>query len=414
MGQFRAIGLVVVAALSIGAARPQTREHLPEHWVGSWASSQLVPDAQNALPDSDLGDATLRQVVRLSIGGGRFRLLLSNAFGARPLVIDAAHIALAASADSPRLRPGTGRALSFDGRAEVTIPAGASYWSDPVALDAPPLASVTISIHLPAAPSRQTSHPGSRATSYVVAGNHVADADLPGAKAVNGWFQIAGVAVAAAPAARAVVALGDSITDGHGATTNGNDRWPDRLAERLQADPRTRAVGVLNHGIGGNRLLLDGLGPNALARFDRDVLAQPGVRYLIVLEGINDLGTLTRDAPATPEAHRALVARMIGAYRQIVARAHAAGVRVYGATILPDGASGYYHPDAQNEADRQAVNAWIRTPGNFDAVIDFDAIARDPADPRRIKKAYDLGDGLHPGPAGYRAMGDAIPLDLFR
>ncbi len=297
----------------------------------------------------------------------------------------------------------------------MLIPAGASYWSDPVTLDAPALSSIAVSVYLPVAPKGQTSHPGSRATSYLVHGNHVGDAALADAQTTEHWFQLAGVAVeAAARDARAVVTLGDSITDGHGATTNGNDRWPDLLAERLQADPATRGVGVLNHGIGGNRLFVDGLGPNALARFDRDVLAQPGVRYLIVLEGINDLGTLTREAPVPGEAHAALVARMIGTYRQIVARAHAAGIKVYGATILPDGGSGYYHPDAQNEADRAAVNAWIRAPGHFDAVIDFDATMRDPAAPTKLRKDYDSGDGLHPSPVGYRAMAAAVPLGLFR
>jgi len=383
-------------------------------WVGSWATSQQIPEERNALPPADLTDATLRQIVRLSIGGRRVRVLLSNAFGAEPLRVEAAHVARAIAADGARIDPASDRALTFDGSSAVTIPAGASYWSDPIAFDAAPLASVAVTIHLPRAPKGQTGHPGSRATSYLLAGNHVGAADLAGAKTVDHWYQLAGIAVEAGPKARAIVTLGDSITDGHGATTNGNDRWPDQLADRLRADPATRSLAVLNHGIGGNRLLNDGAGPNALARFDRDVLAQPGVRYLIVLEGINDLGTLTRDAPVSTEQHAELVARMIGAYRQIVDRAHAAGIKVFGATILPDGTSGYYHPDARNEADRQAVNAWIRAPGNFDAVIDFDAILRDPADPRRIRAAYDSGDGLHPSAAGYRAMAAAIPLRLFK
>jgi lysophospholipase L1-like esterase len=201
--------------------------------------------------------------------------------------------------------------------------------------------------------------------------------------------------------------LGDSITDGHGATTNHDDRWPDILAERLQANAATRRLSVLNQGIGGNRLLLDGLGPNALARFDRDVLAQPGVTHAIVLEGVNDLGVLTRDAPATAQAHAQLVRDIVGAYRQMIERGHAKGIKVIGATILPYAGSGYYHPGPESEADRQAVNAWIRAPGHFDAVIDFDALTRDPADPRRLRKAFDSGDGLHPSPAGYRAMGEA-------
>jgi lysophospholipase L1-like esterase len=409
MMRLPAFGLIIVAALSLGAAPPPAR-----HWVGSWAASQQIPEERNTLPAADLEDATLRQIVRLSIGGRQVRVLLSNAFGTAPLQIDAAHVALAPAADASRITPASDRALTFDGAKGVLIPAGASYWSDPVTLDAPALARVAVSIHLPHAPERQTSHPGSRSTSYLVKGNRVAEPVLTGAKTIERWYQLAGIQVSAPAAARAIVMLGDSITDGHGATTNGNDRWPDQLADRLQAVPALRGVGVLNHGIGGNRLLLDGLGPNALARFDRDVLAQPGVRYLIVLEGINDLGALNREAPATREGHATLVARMIGAYRQIVARARAAGIKAYGATILPDGASPYYHPDALDEADRQAVNAWIRRPGNFDAVIDFDAATRDPADPRRMRKAFDSGDGLHPSVAGYRAMAAAIPLSLFR
>jgi lysophospholipase L1-like esterase len=209
------------------------------------------------------------------------------------------------------------------------------------------------------------------------------------------------------------VTFGDSITDGYGVTTNGNNRWPDILATRLQADPRTRGMGVLNAGIGGNRLLLDGLGPNAMARFDRDVLNQASVRYVILLEGVNDLGTLTRDQPASPEAHAALVAGMIASYDQMIRRARERGIKVYGATVMPFGGSGYYHPDASNEQDRQAVNAWIRTPGRFDAVIDFDRLMRDPANPGKLAPAYDSGDGLHPSLAGYKAMADAVPLDLF-
>jgi lysophospholipase L1-like esterase len=296
----------------------------------------------------------------------------------------------------------------------VTIPAGASYLSDPVAMAAVPLAVLAVSLHLPEAPDRQTGHPGSRSTSYLVHGDQSAAADLANAQKVEHWYQLAGIEVEAPAAAGAVVTLGDSITDGHGATTNGNDRWPDRLAERLQATPATRGLSVLNQGIGGNRLLLDGLGPNALARFDRDVLAQPGVRTVVLLEGVNDLGTFTRDAPASPEGHAALVAQLIGAYRQIVERAHAQGVKVIGATILPYGGNSYYHPDAANEADRQAINRWIREPGHFDGVVDFDRVTRDPAHPDHLRPDFDSGDHLHPSPKGYKAMADAVPLALLR
>ncbi|MBV9436412.1 MAG: SGNH/GDSL hydrolase family protein, partial [Acidobacteria bacterium] len=216
-----------------------------------------------------------------------------------------------------------------------------------------------------------------------------------------------------ASGARSVVTLGDSITDGHGATTNGNDRWPDVLAERLRSNARTRDVGVLNHGIGGNRLLLDGLGPNALARFSSDVIAQTGVRYLIVLEGINDIGTLARDHEVPQAEHDALVRHMIAAYEQMMVRARAHGIKTIGATILPFAGSGYYHPDETSEHDRQAVNQSIRARGHFDMVVDLDKVTRDPQHPDRLLPAYDSGDHLHPSPAGYRAMGNAFPITLF-
>ncbi|MFI4886294.1 MAG: SGNH/GDSL hydrolase family protein, partial [Steroidobacterales bacterium] len=224
---------------------------------------------------------------------------------------------------------------------------------------------------------------------------------------------ISGVDVRDSASGAAIVAFGDSITDGHATADNSDTRWPDDLARRLQSSTATRGLSVLNVGTGGNRLLLDGLGPNALARFDRDVLAQTGARYLIVLEGINDLGTSTRLAPIPAAEHTLLVHQMIGAYQQIILRAHEHGITAIGGTITPDGGSDYYHPSAASEADRQAVNAWIRQPGHFDAVVDFDRVVRDPKAPDRLLPAYDSGDHLHPSPAGYRAMAAAIPLTLF-
>ncbi len=216
-----------------------------------------------------------------------------------------------------------------------------------------------------------------------------------------------------AAGAATVAALGDSITDGHGATTNGNDRWTDVLAARLQGSPATRNIGVSNQGIGGNHLLTDGLGPNVLARFDRDVLSPAEVRWIIVFEGVNDLGGLARNGEVPPVEHAAMVQRVIAAYQQIIVRAHAHGLRVYGATVTPYVGSNYYHPGPLSEADRQAVNAWIRAEGHFDAVIDFDAVVRDPQHPDQLLPADDCGDHLHPSPAGYKAMADAIPLALF-
>jgi lysophospholipase L1-like esterase len=246
-----------------------------------------------------------------------------------------------------------------------------------------------------------------------VHGDQVAAADLTGARKVEHWYFLAGVDVSSTAGAYAVVALGDSITDGHATTTNGNDRWTDILAARLRAAPATRNVGVLNQGIGGNHLLTDGLGPNALARLDRDVLAQTGARTVIVLEGINDLGALAREGDQPAARHKALVHQIIASYQQVIARAHAGGLRVIGATITPDAGSDYYHPAPANEADRQAVNAWIRAAGHFDAVVDFDRALADPAHPDRLLPDYDCGDHLHPSPAGYKVMGEAIPLALL-
>ena len=381
-------------------------------WVASWATALMVPTGENIAADADLTDATLRQVVRISLGGKQLRVRLSNVFGNAPLTIGAVSIARSANNASARIDAGSLKRLTFNGEASVVIPAGAEYWSDPVAMPVEAGADLTISLYRPRAPDRQTSHPGARATSYFAKGEQVGAADLPGAKTGTRWYLIGGIEVDA-PGAGAVVILGDSITDGSGVQPNWNLRWPDALMLRMRADPATRNMAVLNAGIGGGRLRLDGLGPNALARFEREVLSPPGVTHLIVIEGINDLGTLTRDAPATPEQHAALVREMIGTLRQIVTRARARGIKVIGGTIMPDGASGYYHPDAANEADRAAVNAWIRAPGNFDAVIDFDAVMRDPVNPLVMRADLDSGDGLHPSMMGYQVMADAVPLSLL-
>ena len=406
------VGRCIVLAMAVGGFAVRA-EGQATNWVGSWATSQQRPEPQNSLAPEDMHDATLRQVVHLSVGGSQLRVHLTNAFGTAPLRISAAHIARPVSAASGSIEVATDVALTFGGSAAVTIPAGAEYVSDPVAFSAAALSDLAISIHVDEPPVVETGHPGSRATSYVVHGDLVSAANLEGAKKVEHWYQIGSVDVATSAQAAAVVTLGDSITDGHGATTNGNDRWPDVLARRLQATPAMKTVSVLNHGIGGNRLLLDGLGPNALARFDRDVVAQTGVRYVIVFEGVNDLGTLTRDAPASAAEHKALVDHIESAYEQMIVRAHAHGIRVIGATITPYGGSDYYHPGPESEADRQAINAWIRDPKHFDAVVDFDKVVRDPARPDRLNPAFDSGDHLHPSAVGYKVMGEAIPLTLF-
>lgn len=406
----RAIAIVLLAAGVAARAQGNARSR---HWVASWGASQQIPEPANALPYDDLRDATVRQIFHLSVGGAALRVHLSNAFGTAPLHFTSVHIAKPEPGASPAIDPASDKALTFSGEADVTIPAGAEAISDPISYSIAPLSDLAVSFHIDEPPMPETGHPGSRATSYYLRGDSVAKANLSDAKHVDHWYQVSEIDVGAPPEAGTIAALGDSITDGHGATTNGNDRWTDVLAARLQASPATREIGVSNQGIGGNHLLTDGLGPNALARFDRDVLAPAGVRWLIVFEGVNDLGGLARNGEVTPAEHAAFVERVLTALQQIVARAHAHGIRVFGATITPYVGSNYYHPGPLSEADRQAVNQWIRAAGHFDAVIDFDAAVRDPAQPDRLLGAYDCGDHLHPSPAGYKAMGDSIPIELF-
>jgi len=376
-----------------------------QHWVASWAASQQIPEPQNALPPDDLRDATLRQIFHLSLGGSALRVHLSNAFGTQALRFTSVHVARPVSPSTSTIVPGSDRPLTFAGSADVVVPPGAEFVSDPLDFATAPLSDLAVTFYIDAPPTGETGHPGSRATSYYVHGNQVTAAGMADAKHIDHWYQVAGIDVLAASAAVAVVALGDSITDGHGATTNSNDRWTDVLASRLQGSPSARSIGVVNEGIGGNHLLTDGLGPN--------VLAPAGVRWVIVFEGVNDLGGLSLRGELPPADHAAFVQRIVGAYQQVIARAHAHGLLVYGATITPYVGSGYYHPTPPNEADRQAVNQWIREAGHFDAVIDFDAVVRDPAHPEQLQPAYDSGDHLHPSPAGYKAMGEAVPLALF-
>jgi lysophospholipase L1-like esterase len=403
-----AVGLLAMATCALAK-----KDAKSDTWVESWGASQQIPEPQNALPVDDMRDATLRQIVHLSLGGSALRVHLSNAFGTQALHFTAVHVGHPVSPKAAAIDPTSDRALTFAGKPDVTIPPGAEYVSDPLEMPVAPLSDVAVTFHLDAPPATETGHPGSRSTSYYEHGDAVSATDLPDAKHVDHWYQLTGIDVRTGSEAATVVALGDSITDGHGATTNGNDRWTDILAARLQAGKKTRDVGVANQGIGGNHLLTDGLGPNALARFDRDVLAPAGVQWLIVFEAVNDLGGLARTGEVSADRHTAMVENVIAAYEQIIARAHAHGLRVYGATITPYTGSDYYHPGPWSEADRQAVNAWIRAAGHFDAVIDFDAVVRDPDHPDHLLPALDCGDHLHPSPAGYKAMGDSIPLNLF-
>lgn len=402
--------LALAGALAMAGATPSLAQRLSP-WVSAW-STGLVSSETDKPPTYPEGPFVVREVVRLTAGGPRVRLRLSNAFGAAPLRVDAVHVALSAAPASAAIVAGSDRKVTFGGRDAVLIPPGAIWLSDPVALPVKALDRLAVSLSLPAAPAVATQHRSARTTTYLAPGATPDAADLPGALTNLQWLQLAGVEVDNAKVT-AVATFGDSITDGSGAGVNRYERWPDVLAERLQADPRTRGLSVINAGIGANRLLKDGTSPSGLARLDRDVLSHPGVKTLIVLIGVNDIGMLSREGPVTLEGRQAVVEGLKAGYRQLVERAHAHGVRVIGATILPFSGTKTYRSDADADADRQAVNAWIRTSGVFDAVADFDATARDPDHPERLKAEYDSGDLLHPSPAGYRAMAAAIPLSIL-
>lgn len=375
-------------------------------WVGTWASSPMGAAVNFGQPSP--GNTTYRNTVRISAGGPSIRVELTNEFGTRPLVIGAVHVALSAGLGA--IQPASDHALTFNGQPSVVIPPGAPAVSDPVSFPVPPLASLAVSLYLPDQQlSETTCHASGMTTTFITEGNNTAAETVTDARTVSSWCFVKAIAVSTSDAnAAAIVCFGDSITDGAHSTPNTNHRWPDILAARLQADPKTANLSVLNEGIGGNRLLHDVAGQNALARFDRDVLAQSGARYVIVLEGINDIGRTTQ--PRAP-GDEVTVPELILAYTQLVTRAHAHGLKVYGATLTPYMGANY--SSAKGEQMREAVNQWIRTGGVFDGVIDFEKATQDPARPTVFAADADSGDHLHPGDAGYEKMGNAVDLSLF-
>lgn len=389
-------------------------------WVGSWTAAPQLTEPENMPPPPFTGagrvlaDTTLRQTLRVSVGGRRVQLRFANTFGDTALPITAVSLACPAGGHTgaSAIQPGTRRAVTFHGRRSVVVPAGAQVVSDPLDLDLPPRTALTVTVYLAdgQGSTAVTSHPGSRTTSYLAPGDQTGAEDLAGATPVEHWYLLSGVDVWTASAGAAVL-LGDSLTDGRGSTTDGNDRWPDQLLDRLRSTPGTAGIAILNQGAGGNRVLADGHGPSALARLDRDVLAQNGVRWLVLFEGVNDIGV----AEATEAAQRAIAADLIAAYDQIILRAHARGLRIFGATLLAFGGHGDYDdPAGHRELARQIVNRWIRTSGRFDAVLDFDAVTRDPLVARWLRPEVDGGDHLHLNANGYRALADAVPTSLFR
>ena len=405
--------LTILAAIVLGI--PLSAADKAEHWVATWAAS---PCGKVTARASSFNNQTLRAIVHSSIGGSRVRIRLSNAFGTAPVEIGAASIGL--QANGADIKEGSLKPLTFGGRATAVIPPGGLLLSDAVDLKIAALSNAAISIFLPRETDVTTIHYSAAQNSFVAASNATAALTLAQPTKILSWPFLAGLEVMAPAPAATIVAFGDSITDGARSTPDTNRRWPNILAERLEARKKGPRFAVANAGIGGNRILHDGLGGNggtsgvnALARFDRDVLAQSGAKYVIVLEGINDIGQ--PGMTSVPASEAVSADDIIAGLRQLIERAHAKGLKIFGGTITPfEGTTipGYYSPE--KEVKRLAVNAWIRSSNAFDSVIDFEKAIADPAHPARMLPAYDSGDRLHPNDAGYKAMGEAINLALFR
>jgi lysophospholipase L1-like esterase len=440
----RVLGIVGAIALQVSLTSAQTKVANQDKWVPTWATAQQLirtpppstpapvvapaPGASSGLAATSataqrgrgpagsifrvttLSNQTVRMILRTSIGGRRARVKLSNAFGSTPVIVGSAHLARRSTGSS--IMPGTDRALTFAGKASFTIMPGVVAVSDPVDLDVPALADLAVSLYLPSDTGSPTTHATALHTTYVsTAGDFTGPSEFALGGTTQQYYWLASVEVAAPADAAAIVAFGDSITDGARSTPDTNNSWPALLAARLVANKATPNVAVINEGIGGNRLFTDAAGlagVGALARLDRDVFSHPGVKWLMMLEGINDIGTL---GAANPPAEPITKEDLIWVLQQVVDRAHAHGIKVIGCTLTPYDGAGYSRENG--EAIRTAVNQWIKTSGTFDAVVDFEAATRDPNNPKRFKADFDPGDHLHPNDAGYKAMADAIDLSIF-
>jgi lysophospholipase L1-like esterase len=347
----------------------------------------------------------------MSTGGTAVLVSLSNLNGTAPLMLGPVRVA--SHTEGSAIAPGTDHAVSFNGKPTITLAKGEAVWSDPVQMTVKPLQELAISLYVPAnAGVVSTIHSAALATTYLTEqGDATSSVQFPGMEANNSRFFLTDVDVASAPEGATIVAFGDSITDGVGSNADAQQRWPDYLAARLQSDARLKAIGVADAGIGGNRILHDDYGPSALSRFDRDALDKANVRWIVLLEGINDIGN---SGPQAKPEDRVTVEQIIGGMKTLIQRAHARGIRIYGATLTPFGGASWPYHSAANEAKRKAVNDWIRRGGAFDAVVDFDTAIRDPSHPDRMLPAYDSGDHLHPNGEGYKAMAASIDLGLFQ
>jgi lysophospholipase L1-like esterase len=397
-------------------------------WVATWGTAPLLavevqpdwiqPPPADALPENPppspippvpalLADQTVRMVVRTSIGGAQLRLQFSNALGLPPVELGAVHVAL--HAGGGRIAQDSDRTVTFGGRGAATLHPGALVVSDPVALPVPALTELAVSIYLPEAADTRAKHELGLNTTYIMSGNAVAQGAPPVTETNRTYFWLNGIEVLAAPGTGTILAFGDSITDGFSTTANTHRAWPALLAARLQLNPATAHLGVVNLGISGNRVLRNGAGASALARFDRDVLARAGVEWLVLMEGINDINFTA--LPGVPPHEQTTAAEIIEGLSQLVDRAHAHGIKVMGATLTPMGGLWLHNP--ATEALRQEVNAWIRSSGKYDALVDFDAVTRDPAQPQRLRPEHDSGDFIHPNDAGNAAMAEAIDITAF-
>jgi lysophospholipase L1-like esterase len=450
MFKTKAVFGVMVWALSmpytvLSASAQQNASSANAHWVATWASSQQQPRGGFARPPAppaaatgtapggtppaatspvpplasgptvpptppqprparSFNNQTLRMTVKASIGGSHVRVHLSNAYGTTPLLIGDAHIALHGTGSA--IVPGSDRALTFNGKPSVSIPIGAEMLSDAVALDVPALGDMSVSVFIPGDSGPASTHSLGLHTTWISKeGDFTGAPEIADPEKTQAWYWVSSVDVDAPADAATIVAFGDSITDGATSTPDTDRSWPSFLAQRLVADPAHAHIAVVNQGISGNMILRDGAGVSALARFDRDVLAQPGVKWLMILEGINDMNGAGRPAPGTQPITSD---DLIGAMKQMIARAHDHGIKVIGCTLTPFG-----NANDTVEGMRQAMNAFIRTSGMFDAVVDFEKATQDPANPRQFHAGYNNTDRLHPNDAGYKAMADAVDLSLF-
>ncbi|OOG72262.1 SGNH/GDSL hydrolase family protein [Flavobacterium sp. A45] len=387
------------------ATAEETQKASAQNWIGTWATAQQLVEPNNMPPPPGLTDNTLRQIIRVSIGGKQLRLRFSNIFSDQPTVLKS--VSIANVVDAPSIDGTTQKALTFKGNSGITISPEQEVFSDAFDFALQPGQLLAITIHYGTASQKISGHPGSRTTSYILEGDNLNNAAFSGAVKTDHWYSIMGVDVIAPKKSASIVCLGNSITDGRSSGTNKQNRWTDILSARLLANKNTEHIGVLNLGIGGNCVVRGGLGPTALNRFDRDVLSQAGTKWLILLEGVNDIGGIKRaeDAPIRAQ-------ELIDAYKMMIDKAHAKGIKVYGCTILPFQKSFYDAPYRQEARD--IVNAWIRTNSGFDAVIDFDkAMASEPGSRTILSNMHD-GDFLHPNELGYKRMGETIDLGLFK